>query len=169
MNTYHISLSSNSISSIQTLSELSFQDNTTLNVSISGISEALPPLYIKFSWGDGDEKLYLNDPIKKYTENNIFPEILMEKYSEIFAQRLSKVYIAPPSSLYTTLTASLSVVYPSNNTSIFTIPIKIRKNDYFENFGDVSLNNSRLMVKLKREYQFSAKIDNKIFENVTTD
>jgi hypothetical protein len=169
MNTYYLSISSGSMTTLSTFSELSFQDDTTLSISISGINETLPPLYVKASWGDGDEVLLINDPIKKYSEDNIYPEIILEKYSKILCQRISKDYKAPSNTLYSTLTAKLSVVYPSDDISTFTIPIKIRKNDYFENFDDIILNNSRFVDNLKREYQFFAKNSNKLFENVTTD
>jgi len=169
MNTYYLSISSGSMTTSSTLNELSFQDDTTLNISISGVNESLPPLYVKASWGDGEEVLLFNDPIKKYSEDNIFPEIMLEKYSKILCQRILKSYKAPSNTLYSTLTAKLSVVYPSNDISTFTIPIKIRKNDYFENFDDITLNNSRFVENFKREYQFSAKNNNKLFENVTID
>lgn len=169
MNTYYITLSSNSISTFQTLSENLLQDNSVLNISLSAIVETYPPLYVNIVWGDGVENLYYNDPIKNYKHDVIFPEITDEKYSKIFSQRFMKEYKAPQNTLYKNLTATITIAYLPNVVSTFNIPIKIRKNDYFEDFGDVSLNNVRLLSNLSREYQFSAQKDDKLFEIKTPD
>jgi hypothetical protein len=166
MNTYYLNLSSNSLTATNILAEISLYDETTLTISLSGVCDIYPILYIQANWGDDDTQILLNDPIKKYKKDSIFPEILEGKISKIYTQNLSHTY-RPSSTLYTLLTASLSATYPSNDTAKFLIPIKIRKNDFHENFDEIYLNEVRLVANLNREYQFLSKKDDRIFENIT--
>jgi hypothetical protein len=168
MKNFYITLSANTLSATETLPEVTFYDKTTLNISLSGVSESLPPLYVDISWGDENVNVYYNDPYKQYRNDNIIPEILNEQYSRIYTQRFINEF-RPTETLYTSLTSVICVVYPFNQTTTFILPIKIRKNDYFENFGDVTLNSVRLTENSKREFQFSAESNDKIFENETLD
>jgi hypothetical protein len=167
MNTYKLTLFSNNINGDEILSEILLYDKTTLSISLSGLSEEIPPLMVKVFWGDGSENIIINEPIKRYKIDSIIPEILGGKFSKIYTQSLDHVYEPSSDSLYLNLSASIIVIYPLNNNKSFILPIKIRKNDFIENFGEVNIVGSSFTEDMKKEYQFSSEINNMVFESIS--
>jgi hypothetical protein len=167
MNTKTINLSSNTTNGTEVLPEIMIYDKTILNVSLSGIPEDIIPIGSKFTWGDGEENIILNDINKDYSIDSIFPEILEGKLSKLFSQSVSHIYYPSPNTLYLSLTAQIDINYPVNDILTFILPLKIRKNSFLENFEDVDLTNTRFVEGLNREYHFSGKIGNASFEMVT--
>jgi hypothetical protein len=166
MNHYQISLSSNNTNGVETLSEILLFDKSVLYLSLSGLSEDKIPLNVEFSWGDGTQDIFYNDTFKNYTTDNIIPEILQGKMSKMFSHIFNHTYSPPKSTLYSTITANIDVIYPVDDILSIKIPIKIRKNDLLEDFEDFDLTNTRFVEELDREYHFSCNNDDKSFEMI---
>jgi hypothetical protein len=167
MTTIFISLSSDNTQGVINLPETPLFDKSTIVLSLSGIPESKTPSNVSIDWGDGDKDITFNDFFKDYKTDSIIPEILQGKITKLFTISFNHTYQPSPNTLYKSLTAKVSVTYPIDDVLHFNIPLKIRKNDFFEDFMDVDLTNTRFVEKFKREYSFSGKTDNQVFEIVT--
>ena len=137
MNTETIYLSSVSTSATNITDEVVLYDYTTVDISLSAVTEGYIPTYLKVDWGDGDSQVYNNSVYKTYREMSIFNEVLYGKYSSIFAETLQHTYYPSVSARYKSLSAQVLIEYSDGNYSWFVIPIKIVTGDYFETILDV--------------------------------
>lgn len=156
MNNQYISLSSNSVSSVETLSEIELDDLTTINLNLSGINERFIPLYMTIDWGDEDQETFDNSIFKTYRSDSIFPEILYGKFSSLLSETYSHIYYPSDTTLYNKLTAQVYIDYSNGDYTWIKIPLKIRNRDYFESIYDIDLINTNILPSTsnKKQHQF---------------
>ncbi len=140
MNTYNLSLSSNSPSYIQTVNELEFDDYTKLTIDLSSIDETFLPMYLKIDWGFGNPILFDNNV---YREGNNLINVV--KYSPILTDTYSYEYYPSSTALYKSLSAQVLIRYVNGDVSWIVIPIKIRTYGYSESIGDLTLINTNIL------------------------
>lgn len=157
MNSYSLSLSSSTISSVEIRNEILLDDHTNLIVSLSGLSESIIPVYVRFDWGDGDQETITNLVYKNYREDSIIPEILYGKFSYIISNTFSHTYYPSPSARYKSLSAQIYVEYVDGHYCWFVQPIKIVTRDYFEAIYDIKLINTNILPISSniKQHQFS--------------
>lgn len=152
MKTETIFLSSENISQTTIFSTLSLSDYTTVKCNVSGVSENLLPSYLKIDWGDGYSDFY---------ENNIFQteNLISNRFSSIFFDEYTHEYFPSDTTTSKTLTASLTIKYINNDSSIFNIPIIITNYDYLSAIEDITLINSTISPNNKegKTHQFITK------------
>jgi len=144
MNTYTTYLSSLS-STVVILPQIDMDDNSSLNVSLSGVSESFFPLYLNVDWGDGNKKIYNNEIYKLYREESIIPEVLYGKFSSILQKTYQHEYYPSETSLFKSLTAQFLISYTDNTYSWFIQPLKIRTYDFIEATSGVKIIESNIL------------------------
>ena len=155
MNSYTISLSSNTLSTMNISDEISFYDLTTLTINLSGITEEKYPLFLKIDWGDGNSEFHDNTIFKNYRKSSIIPEILYSKFSSVL-KSYEHVYKPSETHLYKQLSAQVYIEYGTQQYNWFIIPIQIRNNGYFDAVGGLKLINTNLLPteNNNKQYQF---------------
>lgn len=164
MNSYSISLSSNTTSMVKHLSTLKFDDFTQLSIDISNISEKILPMYITIDWGDGKElEIYDNNIYVKGRVNNPL------KLSPVLLRSYNYNYYPSSHALYKSLSAQVLINYINGDESWFVIPIQIRTYDYLESLGDLKLLNTNILPISGNpvEYQLMATKNNQIIELIS--
>lgn len=157
MNSYTLSLSSNATSAVQIASEVIFDDYTTLNINLSGLTELFVPIYLRINWGDGLLQSFSNSVYKVYREDSIYNEVIYGKFSSIFNVDYPHSYYPSASARYKSLSAQVYVEYTDGNYFWFIQPIKIVTRDYFEAIYDIKLISTNLLpVSSNRKQQHYA-------------
>jgi hypothetical protein len=157
MNSYTLNLSTNSSSTTQIKSEVTFDDFTTLSINLSGLIETYIPIYLKIDWGDGLDDVYNNSVYKIYRQDSILNEVMYGKFSSIFNTVYTHSYYPSASARYKLLSAQVYVEYSNGQSSWFVQPIKIVTRDYFESIYDIKLINADILPLSSNDkhYQFS--------------
>ena len=145
MNSYVLSLSSNSTSAVQIKSEVVFDDLTTLRVNLSGLTESFVPIYLKLDWGDGASEIINNSLYKVYREESILNEVIYGKFSSVLNEDYYHTYYPSATARYKSLSAQVYVEYANGQYSWFVQPISIVTRDYFESIGDIKLISTNLL------------------------
>jgi len=135
MNTENTLLSSNSIPYSEILPEVSFEDYTTLSVTLSNVLSAVIPRSIDIDWGDGTTEYHDSTIYKRYAED----EITFEYVPSVFYDTYSHEYYPSTTSLFKTLTAQFLVNYVNDDIAWFILPISINTNGFFREYGNVRL------------------------------
>ncbi len=145
MNTYTLSVSSDTTSAVEIRPEVVFDDHTTLVIKLSGLTETFIPIYAKLDWGDGQNETISNSLYKVYREESIFTEIISGKFSSVLNNTYIHSYYPSASARYKSLSAQIYVEYSNGNFSWFVQPIKIVTRDYFESIYDMKLLNTNIL------------------------
>lgn len=167
MNSYSISLSSNSPEYTFVNDELYMEDFTSLTLNLSAIDESLTPLYLKIDWGDGVLDVFDNELYKNYRESSIFPELLAGKFSSLLQNTYTHEYYPSSNSLYKSVSAQILLEYCDGSINWFILPLKIRTYDYFESIYDIKLVNTNILPESgnPKEHQFITSKDGFVIES----
>ena len=164
MNTYTLSLSSDSTSLIRHIDPVVFNDFTKLTIDLNDIDEKTPPIFVKIDWGVGDDVMtYDNDLYVEGRRNNLIT------YSKVLRDTYTFNYYPSTYALYKSLSAQVLVEYVNGDQSWFVIPIEIRTYDYLESFHDLKIINTNILPLSGNpvEYQLRADKDNQIIELIS--
>lgn len=159
MNSYYLSITSNSTSARELKSEVIFDDFTALNISLSGLTESFVPIFLNIDWGDGNSQIFDNSLHKVYREDSIFNEVLFGKFSSIYNRDYQHAYYPSASARYKSLTAQIYVEYANGQYSWFIQPISIVTRDYFESIYDIKLINTNILPVSSNRKQQHFSID----------
>ena len=161
MNTYTISLSSNSSNYIKYLSPIFLEDNTTLTILPTNLYSKIIPKYIKIDWGDGNSEIFDNQ-INIVDRNNID----LFSIGSIFNSQYSHEYYPSDSTLYYNLTAQVLLNYSDNTVTWFVIPLIVRTYDYFESIYDMELLGANILPEDNNpcEFYFKTEKNNTLIE-----
>lgn len=165
MNTYNLSLSSNTTNFTSHVKLLEFQDYTKLNIDLSGISDTIIPVYVKIDWGLGDVvELYDNNIYRTGRDN-----VNALNFSPVLTNLYSNEYKPSSYALYKSLSAQVLVNYTNGDNNWFVIPIKIRTYDYFESLGDLKILNTNILPISGNpvEYQLESTINKQLIEMIS--
>ena len=146
MNTQTISLTSTSSAANYTLTTQYFDDITEVTVDILNYYETILPAAISIDWGDGSSvETHNNEFYIRYRETSIFNELLRGKFTSLLVTPYTHTYYPSQTALYLDTQAQIAVRYTDGNTSTYTIPIQLRKSDYYETIYDMELINTAIM------------------------
>lgn len=159
MNSYVLSLSSNSTSAVEVKQEITFDDYTTLRINLSGLTESFVPIYLKLDWGDGVDEIINNSLYKVYREDSILNEVIYGKFSSVLNEDYLHSYYPSASARYKSLSAQIYVEYADGQFSWFVQPIKIVTRDYFESIYDIRLISTNLLPLSTNNKQQHFSID----------
>ena len=140
MNTENILLSSNAIPYSEILPEVSFEDYTTLYVTLSNLLSAVIPRSVDIDWGDGETEYHDSTVYKRYAED----EITFEYVPSVFYDTYSHEYSPSTTTLFKSLTAQFLVNYVNDDIAWFVMPISINTNGFFREYGNVKLLGSKI-------------------------
>jgi hypothetical protein len=166
MNLKVISLQSANTSTIETLELVELYDHTKITLNLDNIYDGTIPVFVKIDWGDGDSITIDND-IFNYPDRinlNIFNP------NPILTTPYSHEYYPSKNSLYLFLTLQVLIYYSDSNYNLFTIPIQIRTNDFFEAIEDIKLIGVNILPYSynPKQYQLKASVNQQIIEIVDT-
>ena len=167
MNTYSLSLTSTSSSSNTIGSTIYFDDITKLTVDILNFYETILPAAISIDWGDGSAvESYNNEFYIRYRDTSIFNELIYGKFTKLLVTPYSHTYYPLTSALYLNIQLQIAVRYTDGNTSNYTIPIQIRRSDYYETIYDMDLINTSIMplTSNNKNFVFATAKDGFIIE-----
>lgn len=146
MNTTSISLTSTSTQANNTLATQYLDDITELTVDILNYYETILPAAISIDWGDGSSvETYNNEFYIRYRDKSIFNEMIYGKFTNLLVTPYSHTYYPSQTALYLDIQAQIAVRYTDGNTSTYTIPIQLRKSDYYETIYDIELIDTAIM------------------------
>jgi len=159
MNTYTISLSSDSTEYKSTLPTVELLDQTRIELILTDIYSKVVPAYLKIDWGDGkvdtvDNDIYQNTSTNTIKENNV----LVETYTHI--------YDPSAYALYKRFTVQVYIMYRNLKYCLITIPFSLRSYDFFESIVDLNLINTNILPTENndKEYQLLTTKNNSIVE-----
>ena len=162
MNSYTISLSSNNTNTTEVFDTIDLYDYTRITIDMDNIYSKTLPIFVTIDWGDGKQETYDNDLYLtlKREDINIFnptPLLTTDYIHDFYPSQ---------NNLYKTYYIQVMVYSSSLEYSIFTIPIKIRTNDYFESIHDMSLINVNILPVSNnpKEFQFKTTLENQLIE-----
>jgi hypothetical protein len=138
-------LSSVATSAVEIKSEATFDDFTTLHISLSGLTEIFVPIYLKIDWGDGENESFSNTLHKVYRKDSILNEVMYGKFSSIFSGEYAHTYYPSSTARYKNLSAQIYVEYSDGSFSWFVQPIKIVTRDYFESIYDIKMLDTNIL------------------------
>jgi hypothetical protein len=162
MNTYTITLSSNSTSYSTTLSTQNVEDVTNVILNFENIYQEIIPTQIVIDWGNGNVQTIENDPYRVLlrTEVNVFSRFPITSTTQ------SQVLYPSETKLYKTFNIQVIVIYSDYNYSYFNIPVSLRSGDFFETIQDLKIQDVVILPEDNnpKNYIFKGSIDNQIFE-----
>lgn len=156
MNTSYLSLSSSITSNTKALPRVVFNDMTTLNVVLTGVSENFLPCFLKINWGDDVEEFFENDVML----NMFSPD---GRISEVLATRYNHVYYPSGTSKSRNLSANFYISYCNGDLSTFTLPISVVNYNHTQSIEDMKLINTVYKFD-KKIHQFVTKKDGYLIE-----
>lgn len=140
MNTYNITLSSNSQSGTRYYDEIDLFDNTLFNFNLVDVKKDSLLRSVCVDWGDGSDVFIPEISIlKDYRNDSIIPEILYGPLSPIFTDTFTHEYTPSSTSLYKQLTSTIRIEYITGNAFTFYIPFRIKTSNYYQSVGDLRL------------------------------
>ncbi len=156
MNTAYSSLSSNNTSTSSILPLVTLNDVTTLNVTLTGVSENFLPCFLKINWGDGNVDFFENDILLSLYS-------VESKYSNVLNRSYDHIYYPSISSTSQPLTATFEISYCNNDISTFIIPISVINYNYTQSIEDLKLVNTVSKFD-KKIHQFVSKNNGYLIE-----
>lgn len=141
-----VNLSSASTNQTSVLTPIVINDNDTLMILLSGVSENYLPCYFNINWGDGIIDYYDNDIVTNGFSSS-------EKYSSVFLKNYEHNYHPSISSSSQILTATYTIKYCNSDISTFKLPISVMNVDYNNSVGDLKLVTT-ILKKNKKIHQF---------------
>jgi len=148
MNTYTLSISTNSYNGSLYEEELVFFDETELTINFLNLYNRSLPSFIGVDWGDGSP--LFTPPyklIRDYKQDSIFSEILLDGITPMLADSHTHSYTPSTTSIVKALTASIVFGYVSGDTFTIYIPIKVRTQGFYESEGDLKLADVTILPK----------------------
>ena len=149
MNSYTLTLSSNSTSYTKELPILEMEDNCVLSVNTQQLYNSIIPIYVKIAWGDGTVETFDNDCYGNNTYNNL----IFMNFNPCLTDLHTHEYFPSETCLYKWLYAQILIKYSDGNVSYFQQPIQIRTYDFYDSIGRLEIINVNLN-KTQKEYQF---------------
>lgn len=162
MNTLTISLSSSNTSTVETLTEIELADHTKIYLDLDSIYSKLIPIFLIIDWGDGKRETIDNDlytTLERQDINIFNPNpILNTVYTHEF--------FPSSTALYVKYNIQVLIFYSNSQYSVFTIPLTLITNEYFESIGDLELINVNILPYSNnpKEYQLKTSTDNHLIE-----
>lgn len=150
MNSYTISLSSNSTTYTQTLPLQELEDHTLVSLNLENLYNDVIPLFVKINWGDGTTEVMNNDIYGDRFDN----QLTFFTYNPVFINAHTHEYYPSSTSNYKLLSSQVLVQYSDGNYGYFLIPIQVKTYDKGESMGRVELTNINVLENTL-EYQLT--------------
>lgn len=162
MNTYTISLSSNSTSYAKTFATQNFVDHSQVSLDFQNIYQNIIPTQIIIDWGDGKIETIENDlyRVLSRSEVNVFSQ------SPLTNTLQRREYFPSETSLYKTFDIQVMIIYSNYNYTYFKIPVSLITGDFFETVYDMKIQDVNILPEDNnpKNYIFKGSVDNQLFE-----
>ena len=168
MNTYVLTLTSDSSSGSYSRSTVDLFDLTELSLDLSDVYSNIFPNYVAIRWGDDSA---LEEPevtiYRNYKTQSIYPEIRNGASPVFFNEPYKHLFYPSDTALKKSMVLRVNVGYIDGNTSKFNIPLNVRTEGYHQNIGDIDLLNVSLLNNKdnKSIFTFLTKEDNFVIQN----
>jgi len=139
--------------------EQNLYDLTTVNLTLSRISEQIIPLYLTINWGDGNIEYFDNTLYRNYRTESIFNEVLYNVRSSVLLNVASHTYYPSVSARFKQLSAEILIQYIDGLVCSIVQPFKITTGDYFETVGDMKHLKTNILPTDTNKKQFVFSVD----------
>ena len=167
MNTYNISLSTTSTALTSNFESIDLFDQTEVSVNLANVFSEVFPYYVALDWGDGSD--VFEPEIKtfiSYRTESILDEITKGVSPPFLNTTYRHIYYPSADSLVKDLTLKIGIQYTTGDITQINIPLSIRTEGYYENIGDVKLEDIHLInnTRMDGTLLLRSEIDNYIIE-----
>jgi len=167
MNTYNISLSTTSTALTSNFASIDLFDQTEVSINLTNVFSEVFPYYVALDWGDGSDvfepeiKTFIN-----YRTESIIDEITKGVSPPFLNTTYRHIYYPSANSLVKDLTLKIGIQYTTGDITQINIPLSIRTEGYYENIGDIKLEDVQLVnnTNMDSSILLRTEIDNYIVE-----
>ncbi len=167
MNTFNISLSTTTTELTSNQDTIDLFDQTQISINLTNVFSEVFPYYVAIDWGDGSD--VFEPEIKTFIEyrtESILDEITKGVSPPFLNTTYTHIYYPSETSLVKQLTAKIGIQYTTGEITKINIPLSIRTEGYYENIGDVKLEDVQLLdnIGMDSELILRTEVDNYIIE-----